>query len=125
MVKLITPIGMLSTVAVLALYAAYAFWTVYLDKSWIYGMLGVLSLVACYGAAMLRGWSQYLVYVLTALFIAAWGYSVYAGAKVGFFSFFYSSHLLAIKALAPGLALVVLSCVAAGTRSVIFVVRGA
>ena len=97
MVKLITPMGMLITVALLALYAAYAFWTAYVDKSWIYGFLGVLSLVACYGTAMLRAWSQYLVYLLTALFVAAWCYSVYAGAAVGFFSFFYSSQLLAAR----------------------------
>lgn len=112
MVKLVTPIGMLITVALLALYAAYALWTAYLDKSWIYGFLGVLSLVACYGTAMLRAWSQWLVYLLTALFIAAWCYSVYAGAAVGFFSFFFSSYLLAAKALAPGFVLVVLSCIA-------------
>ena len=103
---------MLITVAVLAWYAAYSFWTAYVDKSWIYGLLGVLSLLACAGTAMLRPWSQYLVYPLTAVFVAAWGYSVYAGATVGFFNFFYSSQLLAIKALAPGLALVVLSCIA-------------
>ena len=112
MVKLITPIGMLITVALLALYAAYSFWTAYVDQSWIYGFLGVLSLAACYGTAMLRAWSQCLVYALTALFIAGWCYSVYAGAAVGFFSFFFSSHLLAAKALAPGFALVVVSCVA-------------
>jgi hypothetical protein len=112
MVKLITPIGMLITVALLAVYATYAFWTASVDKSWIYGLLGVLSLVACYGTAMLRAWSQWLVYLLTALFIAAWCYSVYAGATVGFFTFFFSSRLLAIKALAPGLMLVMLSCLA-------------
>ena len=112
MVKLITPIGMLITVALLALYAAYAFWTAYVDRSWLYAFLGVLSLVACFGTAMLRAWSQYLVYSLTVLFIAGWCYSVYAGAAVGFFSFSYSSHLLAVKALAPGIALVVLSCAA-------------
>src|SRR5262245_44830999 len=92
MVKLITPIGMLITVALLAIYAAYAFWTAYVhieylpdyaDEAWIYGSLGALSLVACYGTAMLRPWSQYLVYVLTALFIAGWCYSVYSGAAVG------------------------------------------
>lgn len=109
MAKLITPIGMLITIAVLALYAAYAFWTACVDTSWIYGFLGTLSLVACYGTAMLRPWSQWLVYALTALFIAAWCYSVYVGATVGFFSFFFSSYVLAIKALAPGLALVMLS----------------
>jgi hypothetical protein len=112
MVKLITPIGMLITVAVLVVYATYAFWTAFIDKSWPYALLGVLSLAACFGTAMLRAWSQYLVYLLAALFIAAWCYSVYAGAAVGFFSFFYSSPLLAAKALAPGFALVVLSCVA-------------
>ena len=112
MVKLITPIGMLITVALLVLYASYAFWTAYVDRSWLSALLGVLPLVACFGTAMLHAWSQYLVYLLTALFIAAWCYSVYAGATVGFFSFFYSSHLLAAKALAPGAALVLLSCVA-------------
>ena len=112
MVKLITPIGMLITVALLAIYAAYAFWTVYVDQSWIYGLLGGLALVACYGTAMLRPWSRYLVYVLTALFIAAWFYSVYSGASVGYFDFFFSSRLLAAKALAPGFALVLLSCAA-------------
>jgi hypothetical protein len=112
MIKLITPIGMLITVALLALYAAYAFWTAYVDNSALYGLLGLLSLVACYGTAMLRPWSQFLVYLLTALFVAVWCYSVYAGAVAGFFSFFFPSHVLVIKALAPGFALVVLSCLA-------------
>ena len=89
MVKLITPMGMLITLALLVIYAVYAFRTAYIDESWIYGLLGVLSLAACYGTAMLRAWSQYLVYSLTALFIAAWCYSVYAGAAVGYFSFFF------------------------------------
>lgn len=112
MVKLITPIGMLITVALLAVYGAYAFWTAYLDRSWIYGLLGALSIVACVGTAMLRSWSQYLVYLLTTLFIVAWLHSVYAGAAVGYYSFFFSSHWLAAKSLAPGLALVLLSCLA-------------
>ena len=111
--KLITPMGMLVTVALLAIYASYAFWTAYFDKSWIYGALGVLAVLACYGAAMLRPWSQYLVYLLTALFIAGWLYSVYLGAKVDYFGFFFPSSLAAIKALAPGFALVLLSGVAA------------
>lgn len=112
MVKLITPMGMLITVALLAVYAAYAFWTAHVDTSWFYGLLGVTSLVACYGTAMLRSWSQWLVYLLTALFIGAWCYSVYVGVTVGFFSFFFSSYALVVKTLAPGLALVVLSALA-------------
>lgn len=112
MIKLITPIGMLITVALLGLYAAYALWTAYLDESWIHGLLGGLAFVACYGTAMLRPWSRYLVYLLTTLFIAAWCYSVYSGAAVGYFSVFFSSRALVAKALAPGLMLVVLSCFA-------------
>jgi hypothetical protein len=112
MVKLITPLGMLITVALLALYGAYAIWTAYVDTSWLYGLLGIFSLVGCYGTAMLRPWSQWLVYVLTALFIAAWCYSVYVSATVGFFSFFFSSHASALKTTAPGLALVGLSAFA-------------
>ena len=121
MIKLITPIGMLITVALLAIYAAYAFWTAYVhveylpdyvDEAWIYGLLGALSLVACYGTAMLRPWSQYLVYVLTALFITGWCYSVYSGAAVGYFGVSFSSRTLVAQALAPGLVLVALSCLA-------------
>ena len=110
MVKLITPMGMLITVALLAVYATYAFWTAYTDQSWLYALLGVLSSVACVGTALLRPWSQYLVYALTALFIVGWCYSVYAGAVVGYFSFFFESTAAAAKALAPGMALVILSC---------------
>jgi len=109
MVKLITPIGMLITVALLATYAAYALWTAYIDESWIYYLLGGLAFFACYGTAMMRPWSRYLVYLLTTLFIAAWCYSVYSGAAVGYFSIFFSSSALVAKALAPGLTLVVLS----------------
>ena len=116
MIKLITPIGMLITVALLAIYAVYAFWTAYVGylidyvhETLIYGFLGVLSLVTCYGTAMLRPWSQYLVYTVTGLFIAAWAYSVYAAAAVGFFHFWFSSPLLALKSLAPGIALIGLS----------------
>ena len=109
---LITPLGMLITVALLAIYAAYAFWTTCVDKSWVHGGLGVVSLVACYGAAMLRTWSQYLVYLLTALFIAGWCYSVYSGAKVEYFGFFFPSYAAAIRPLVPGFALVLFSCFA-------------
>ena len=112
MVKLITPFGMLITTALLAIYAVYAFWTAYVDESWAYGAIGLVTLAACYGTAMLRDWSRYLVYALTAAFVAAWGYSVYYGASVGFFSFWYGSKLESAKALAPGFALVALSCTA-------------
>jgi hypothetical protein len=103
---------MLVTVALLAIYASYAFWTAYIDESWFYATLGGIALLACYGTAMLRWWSQYLVYGLTASFVFAWGYSIYAGASVGFFSMWFSTPLQAARSLAPGFALVALSFVA-------------
>jgi hypothetical protein len=112
MVKLITPIGMLVTVALLSVYAAYSFWTAYTDQSWLHALLGLLTVVTCIGTALLRAWSQYLVYALTAFFIGGWLYSVYAGAAVGFFSIFFESPGAVAKSLAPGIALVILSCVA-------------
>jgi len=109
MIKLITPMGMLVATALLAVYAAYAFWTA-IDQSWLYALLGLLSLIACVGTALLRSWSQYLVYVLTAFFVGGWLYSIYAGAMVGYFSYFFASPAAAAMALAPGAALVILSC---------------
>lgn len=109
MIKLITPLGMLFTVSMMALFAVYLFWTAYLQNSWLYCVLGLVAIVASVGAAMLRAWSQYLIYFLTFAFMAAWCYSVYAGAAVGYFNFFFSSKLLAARALAPGFALMALS----------------
>jgi len=109
MIKLITPLGMLFTVALMAVFAVYAFWTAHIDKSWLYLGLGIVSIAACTGVALLRTWSQYLVYFLTTAFIAGWFHSVYTGATAGYFEFFFSSRLLAAKTLVPGLVLVLLS----------------
>lgn len=107
--KLITPPGMLVTVALLAIYCAYASWTAFLDRSWAYVLIALISLAASYGTAMLRPWSRYLVYLLTSGFVAAWCFSLYAGARAGFFEFFFASPLEAARSLAPGLFLAVLS----------------
>ena len=112
MIKLITPLGMLFTVALMAVFAVYVFWTAHIDKSWLYLGLGIVSIAACIGVALLRAWSQYLVYFLTTAFIAGWLHSVYTGATAGYFEFFFSSRLLAAKTLVPGLMLVLLSGVA-------------
>ena len=112
MIKLITPLGMLFTVALMAVFAVYAFWTAHVDKSWVFLVLGIASVAACIGVALLRPWSQYLVYLLTTAFIAHWLHSVYAGAAVGYFEFMFSSRLLAAKTLVPGLVLVLMSAAA-------------
>ncbi len=111
MIKLITPPGMLVTVALLAIYCAYATWTAVVERSWIYAMVALISLAACVGTAFLKSWSRYPVYALTAGFVSAWCYSVYAGVQAGFFPFFFSSPAAAAKSLAPGLVLACLSLV--------------
>jgi hypothetical protein len=103
---------MLFTVALMAVFAVYALWTAHVDKSWLFLTLGIVAIAACVGVALLRRWSQYLVYFLTTAFIAHWLHSVYSGAAVGYFGFMFSSRLLAAKALVPGLVLVLMSVAA-------------
>ena len=97
MIKLITPLGMLFTVAMMAVLAVYAFWMADVDHSWLYLVLGIVCIAACIGVALLRAWSQYLVYLLSAAFVAAWIHSVYTGAAAGYFDFFFSSRLVAAR----------------------------
>jgi hypothetical protein len=111
MIKLITPPGMLVTVALLAICSAYASWTAFIERSWIYAIVALVSLAACVGTAFLKAWSRYPVYVLTVGFVTAWCYSIYAGIQAGFFGFFFSSPAAAAKSLAPGLVLACLSLI--------------
>ena len=41
MIKLITPPGMLVTVALLAIYCAYASWTAFIERSWLYAVVAL------------------------------------------------------------------------------------
>ena len=110
MIKLITPPGMLLTVALLAIFAAYAFLIGSIEESWILMAGGVLSVVASYGTAMLRPWSQYLVYGLTIGLVGKLGLSIYQGITSGFFDFQFGSARAALYSLLPSMALVLLSC---------------
>jgi len=103
-----TPIGMLITVALLALFGVYGAWTAIAENSWIHALGGVVAFAACVGTAMLKAWSRYLVYLLTATLIGMWAYSVYAAVKVGYFSL-YSARQITLQ-LAPGILLILLSC---------------
>lgn len=101
------PIRILITVALLAVFAAYGVWTGISQHSWQFGIVAALAIVACVGAARLRPWSQFLVYLLAGGFIAMWVYSIYAANKVGYFYGF--SPLKITTSLAPGVLLVLLS----------------
>jgi len=110
MFKLITPPGMLLTVALLVIYSVYAFLIGSVEKSWALLAGGVISVIAAIGTAMLRRWSQHLVYLLTAGFIIKLGHSIYLGITSGFFAFQFESGRELLKSLGPSILLALLSC---------------
>jgi hypothetical protein len=93
------PLGILITVALLALYAAYAAYTAYWERSALQGLVSGVAIVACVGTAMLKPWSRFLVYLLTATFIAMWGYSIYGSIAAGYFSSLPTATLIRLIAL--------------------------
>lgn len=109
MVKLITPPGMLLTVALLFIYAVYAFMIGAIERSWALKSAGTAALIATYGVAMLRPWSRYLVFALTAGFFLKLGISIYEGMVSGFFSFQFGAPLEIARSMAPTMAMAVLS----------------
>jgi hypothetical protein len=110
MIKLITPPGMLLTVAMMAVYCAYAFSIGWIEKSWVLGVAGFFTIIACYGVAMLRSWSRFLVYALTGGFVAKLAYSIYSGFVAGYFGFQFGSSSEVAVSLAPSLLMAVISC---------------
>lgn len=113
MIKLITPLGMLVTVALLVIYSLYALRIGLLEDSWILSAAGGLSIAAAYGTAMLRPWSQYLVYLLTAGFVGKLVYSILAAIRAGFFDFYFATTLQVVWSLTPGAVMALISCVCA------------
>ena len=96
---------MLLTTALLFIYSVYAFLIGSIEDSVPLLAGGVIAVVATYGVAMLRPWSRYLVYLLTAGFVAKLGYSIYSGITSGYFDFQFGSANASLKSLAPSLAL--------------------
>ena len=110
MIKLITPPGMLLTVALLAIYSAYAFLIGSIEESWVLLAGGFVSVLACYGTAMLRPWSKYLVYALALGFVAKLFSSILDAIRAGYFQFQFESASEILWSLIPSLLMVVLSC---------------
>ncbi len=97
------PVGILITVAFLALYGAFSFWLAWQQRSWSMAALGVAAALACVQAARLRRWSRFLIYALAAGFSSVWLYSVYAAARAGYFAPLTRTAM--IRSLAHGVAL--------------------
>jgi hypothetical protein len=109
MIKLITPPGMLLTVALMVIYGAYAFLIGLIERSWVLGVAGSLTIIACYGTAMLRPWSRFLVYLLTSGFVAKLAASIYSARVAGYFEFQFASAAEAMRSLAPSMLMVLIS----------------
>jgi len=111
MIKLITPPGMLLTVALLVIYSVYAFLIGSIEKSWPLLIGGFVAVAASYGTAMLRPWSRYLVYLLATGFVVKLGDSLVQGYRSGFFGFQFGSVREVVVSLVPSLLMTLLSFV--------------
>ena len=110
MFKLITPPGLLLTTAVLAIYAVAAAQVARIEHSWPLAVAAAVAAVASVGTAFMRRWSQWLVHLMTAGFVAKWTWSVWDGYRAGYFDFQFSGESGALmRSLLPGLTLVILS----------------
>lgn len=109
MIKLITPPGMLLTVALLIIYSVYALLIGSIEKSWLLIAGGIVSLLAAYGTAMLRRWSRNLVFLLAAGFMGKLGHSVVGAAQAGYFRFQFGTGKEALWSLVPSLLMSLLS----------------
>jgi hypothetical protein len=105
--KRLTPNGILVTVALLAIYAAYAGWSAYVDRSWTFAVVAAGALAASVGTALLRPWSQFLVYLLVVGIVGGWCWSIYASLRAGYFGLLSPSQL--VVTLAPGTFIALLS----------------
>jgi hypothetical protein len=110
-IKLITPVGMLFTTALLAIFCTYAFLIGSIEESWLMLMGSLTAAVAAYGTAMVRPWSRYLVYLITAGFLLKLGSSILSAYQAGYFDFQFESRAAAIRALVPAVAVAVLGLV--------------
>jgi hypothetical protein len=110
--KLITPPGMLFTTALLVIYGACAVAIGSIEDSWPLIIGGGVAAVATYGTAMVRPWSRYLVYLLTAGFVLKLGLSIYEAKQAGFFGFQFGSGAEVARSLIPSfvMALLGLAC---------------
>jgi hypothetical protein len=102
-----TPTPMLLVVALLAIYGASAVLVAMNEKSWLIAIAAATAFVAAVGAALLKRWSRYLVYVLAAGLVGKLGWSIYAAVEAGYFATFQTREA-ALKPLLPSAVLATL-----------------
>lgn len=109
MIRLITPPGMLLTVAFLAIYSICAFLIGRIEDSWPLQVASLVAIVASYGTARLMPWSRYLVYLLASGFVIKMALSIVQAVSAGFFDFQFRTTTEILQSLIPSLILVLLS----------------
>ena len=110
MFRLITPLGLLVTTALLAIFAAAAAQVARIEHSLPLAAVAAVAVTASVGTVFMKPWSRYLVHLITLAYTIKWCWSVYDGYRSGYFDFqFGNSTLSAVRSLLPGFALVVLS----------------
>jgi hypothetical protein len=112
-VKLITPVSLLIATALLAIYTAFAFQIALIERSWPLAVAGAIATVACIATALMKPWSQYLVYLVTVGFVGKWGWSIFDSIRSGYFGIQFGSSRTAILSVAPSLLMAGLSCICA------------
>lgn len=109
MIRLITPPGMLLTVALLAIYSICAFLIGRIEDSWPLQAASLVAIIASYGTAMLKSWSRYLVYLLASGFVMKIALSIAQSFSAGYFDFQFRTMAEILRPLTPSLILVLLS----------------
>jgi hypothetical protein len=84
-------------------YAAYSVWAGFRSEVWGYAVFGVACGVTAIAMWLRKPWSQYLLYVLGALFIGIWIWSILQVVERGWP---YESVLESGISLVPGLLMV-------------------
>jgi hypothetical protein len=96
-----TPTPMLVVVALLVTYAVTAALIAIAEKSWIIGGFALIALLGAIGAAAMKSWSRYNMYVLASGLIGKWAYSIYKANAAGYFDTF-ETGTAATWSLVPG-----------------------
>ena len=68
-------------------------------------------MIAAYGVAVIRPWSQYLIYGLTLGFVAKLGASIYEGIASGYFGLQFGTVMISSRSLVPAFLMALLSIV--------------
>lgn len=101
-----TPLPVLITVALLAVLGAYAAMIAFNEQSWPLRVAALVAWVGCIGAALMRRWSQWIVYALSVAYLLHWSGSVYAALEAGYFG--HELNRRVVRSLVPEGVLVLL-----------------